>query len=620
MDRILFFVIFFFCSMFICKAQAPAIQWEKTFGSTYDEQATCTQQTTDGGYIVAGYADRTSDDVTGNHGGYDFWVVKLSATGTLQWQQSYGGGSDDIAYCIQQTTDGGYIVSGSTVSNDGQVTGLHVSLGNPLWGDYWVIKIDNVGALQWQRTLGGTGFDEAHSIAQTADGGYIVAGVTNSGDGDFVNGGNIVKLSSTGAIQWNSYQGGSFNYSVKQTSDGGYIVAGTILSQFSVLKLDSLGAHQWWKFYGGSGYDQANSAMQTTDGGYIVAGYTQSADGDVTGFNGGQSDGWIIKLDSLGNLQWQKTVGGSFEDEVNSIKQTAEGGYVVAGVTNSNDKDVSGLHGVAGGTYANGDVTDYWVVKINSVGTIEWQKPMGSSYVDVAKSIEPTTDGGYIVAGSTATTIVNDGDVTNFYLDVSLPNASGYDYWIVKLAPDPIVLVLLLENFTAYNEANAVNVVWQVATDTNVKKYEIERSSDGVNFTAIGELAATNAGNYIFTDNDPLKGNNFYRLVIINDDGTKSYSNVAEVTETISSSPNASFYPNPVVDHSVTVNVSKINKGTYQLLLFNSAGQNVYSTTINYVSGNLTQLINLPQNIATGIYTIQLKNGGSIINGSLLVK
>jgi hypothetical protein len=620
MNRILLFVILFFCSVCICKAQAPAIQWEKTFGSIYDEQATCTQQTTDGGYIVAGYANRTSDDVTGNHGGYDFWVVKLSVTGTLQWQQCYGGSSDDMAYCIQQTADGGYIVSGSTVSTDGQVTGLHPSPGNPLWGDYWIIKIDNNGALQWQRTLGGTGFDEAHSIVQTTDGGYIVSGVTNSGDGDFVNGGNIVKLSSTGAIQWNSYQGGSFNYSVKQTTDGGYIVAGTILNQFSVLKLDSSGAHQWWKFYGGSGYDQANSAMQTTDGGYILAGYTQSADGDVTGFNGGISDGWIIKLDSAGNLQWQKTVGGSFEDEANSIKQTAEGGYIVAGVTNSNDKDVSGLHGVAGGTYANGATTDYWVVKISNTGTIEWQKPMGSSYVDVATSIEPTTDGGYIVAGSTANNIVNDGDVTGFHLNISLPNASGFDYWIVKLAPDPIVLTLSVENFTASKEANAVNVVWQMAAETSIKKYEIERSRDGNNFTTIGELAAIDtSGNYTYPDNNPLKGNSFYRLVIVSNDGTKNYSNIIEVTE-IASSENVNFYPNPVVNHSVTVDLSNISKGVYQLMIFNNLGQDVYNTIINYVSGDLTQLINLPQTITTGIYTIQLKKGSSIFNGSLLVK
>jgi hypothetical protein len=435
----LFFLLLI--SFSFSKAQTPSIQWEKTFGSTYDEQATCTQQTKDGGFIVAGYANRSSGDVTGNFGGYDFWVVKLSSAGILQWEKSYGGSSDDMAYCIQQTTDGGYVVSGSTVSNDGQVTGLHASPGNPLWGDYWVIKIDSAGALQWQKTLGGSGFDEAHSITQTSDGGYVVLGVTNSGDGDFTNGGNIVKLSSTGVIQWNSYQGGTYNYSVKQTTDGGYIVAGTILSQFSVLKLDSLGGHQWWKFYGGSGFDEANSALQTSDGGYVIAGYTQSSDGDVTGFHGGVADVWVIKVDSSGDLQWQKTLGGSYDDEANSIKQTADGGYVIAGVTNSNDGDVSGFHGVGGASGNSGSTTDYWTVKINSTGTLEWQKCMGSSYIDKANSIAQTKDGGYIVAGSTVNNVANDGDVTGFHVETTNPNASGFDYWIVKLAPETVTSI-----------------------------------------------------------------------------------------------------------------------------------------------------------------------------------
>jgi len=431
-------LLFFFAliSFESVRAQTPSIQWEKTFGTSNDEQATCTQQTVDGGYIVVGSARYTNNGVAGNHGGYDFWVLKLSSSGTSQWQQCYGGSSDDMAYCVQQTTDGGYIVSGSTVSSDGQVTGLHPSPGNPLWGDYWIVKIDSAGILQWQKTLGGSGFDEAHSITQTTDGGYVVLGVTNSGDGDFVNGGNIIKLSSTGVIEWNSYQGGVNNYSVKPTTDGGYIVAGTILNQFSVLKLDSLGSHQWWKFYGGGGFDQANSAMQTADGGYIVAGYIQSNDGDVTGSHGGTADAWVIKLDSSGNLQWQKALGGSYDDEANSIKQTIDGGYIIACVTNSDDGDVNGLHGVAGAGGNGGSVYDYWVVKINSAGIIEWQKPMGGSYIDKANSIAPTTDGGYIVAGATVNNVVNDGDVTGFHVETTNPNVSGYDYWIVKLAPE----------------------------------------------------------------------------------------------------------------------------------------------------------------------------------------
>ncbi|MBI3520172.1 MAG: T9SS type A sorting domain-containing protein [Bacteroidetes bacterium] len=502
--------LFFLAVIFfgITNAQAPAIQWKKTFGSSYTEIATSTQQTTDGGYIVAGYANWNSGDVTGNNGGSDFWVVKLSAAGAIQWQKCYGGSRDDMAYCIQQTSDGGYIMAGSTVSIDGQVTGLHPSQGNPLWGDYWVVKIDNSGTLQWQKTLGGTGFDIARSITQTADGGYVVLGETNSGDGDFVNGGNIIKLSSTGAIKWNSYQGGVYNYSVKPTSDGGYIVAGTILNQFSVLKLDSLGVHQWWKFYGGSGWDVANSALQTKDGGYIVAGYTQSNDGDVTGFHGGIADAWLLKLDSLGELQWQKTLGGTYDDEANYIKQTTDGGYIIACVSNSNDGDVSGLHGTAGASDNGGAVTDYWVVKTNSSGNIQWQKSMGSSYIEKASCIQQTTDGGYIVAGSTVNHVVNDGDVTGFHVETTNPNVSGYDYWVVKLAPQTVTSVKditrnntitifpnpasnsiyingLTNKTNTIQLINALGIVITNWTNTPAKEFDISHLSDGIYFLVV---------------------------------------------------------------------------------------------------------------------------------------
>ena len=430
-------------------AQAPAIQWQKCFGGIGFDEAYSIVQTTDGGYVVAGSTNLNGGDVTGNHGLTDFWVVKVSSIGILQWKKCYGGSADDKAYCIQQTTDGGYIVAGSTVSTDGDVTGLHLNSFNPLWGDYWVIKIDSIGTLQWQKTIGGTSADQAHSIIQTTDGGYIVVGESyadHSWDGDFVNAANIVKLSSTGAIEWVTY-GGDYNYSVKQTTDGGYIVVGWLTGKFNVLKLDSMGVQQWQKFYGGSaGSDFAKSVIQTSDGGYMVAGYTQSSDGNVTGFHGGTNDAWLVKLDSAGNLQWQKTLGGSYNDEAYSIQQTADDGYIIAGQTNSNDGDVNGLHGAAGAINCCAPITDYWVVKITNAGVIQWQKTMGGSYIDTATSIIKTSDGGYVVAGHTANNIVNSGDVTGFHLNTSVPNASGYDYWIVKLAPDALGIAAFASN------------------------------------------------------------------------------------------------------------------------------------------------------------------------------
>jgi len=358
--------------------------------------------------------------VSGNHGDgdADFWVVKLSSTGSLQWQKCLGGSRDDSAHSIQQTSDGGYIVAGFTDSNDGDVSGNHGG-----W-DVWVVKLNSTGSLQWQKCLGGSDWDYAHSIQQTSDGGYIVAGWTWSNDGD-VSGNHggldvwVVKLSSTGTLQWQKCLGGSGwdgASHAQQTSDGGYIVSmsndGDVSGyDFWVVKLSSTGSLQWQKCLGGSGWDYARSIQQTSDGGYIVAGHTESNDGDVSGNHGGL-DVWVVKLSSTGSLQWQKCFGGSGWDGAHSIQQTSDGGYIVAGHTESNDGDVSGNHGG----------WDVWVVKLNSTGSLQWQKCLGGSDFDYAYSIQQTSDGGYIVAGGTYS---NDGDVSG--------NHGDMDFWVVKL-------------------------------------------------------------------------------------------------------------------------------------------------------------------------------------------
>lgn len=493
------FTLFFLTliSLTYVNAQAPAIQWSKTYGGSGFEEAQAILQTIDGGYIVAGYTNLNSGDVTDNHSNSvtDFWVVKLSATGTIQWKNCYGGTADDRAYCIQQTTDGGYVIAGSSVSTDGDVTGVHINQFNVLWGDYWVIKISSTGSLQWQKTIGGTSLDVAQSIIQTTDGGYIVVGESYaefSYDGDFVNGATIVKLTSTGTIEWVTY-GGNYNYDVKQTPDGGYVVAGYLGGKFYILKLNSLGATEWQKFYGGSSSsDFAYSIVLTTDGGYMVAGCIRSSDGDVTGYHGGATDAWLLKLDSSGDLQWQKTLGGSYDDQANCVLQTADGGYIMAGQTNSNDGDVNGLHGVVGATSCCEPITDYWVVKITNAGMIQWQKTMGANYIDKATSIIKTTDGGYAIAGHVALQVVNNGDVTGFHLNTSIPNASGFDYWVVKLAPEILSVSNNLNNnlITVYPNptSNLIHISGLTTTECNIK--------------IINELGNTVANYYNTTNRD----------------------------------------------------------------------------------------------------------------------
>ncbi len=405
-------------------AQAPAIQWQQSLGGTDFDKPYSIIQTTDGGYALAGSSRSNDGDVTGNHGNGDYWIVKLSNAGVIQWQNSLGGTDIDGANSIIQTTDGGYAVAGSSRSNDGDVTGNHGDY------DYWIVKLSSMGAIQWQQSLGGTDIDQANSIIQTTDGGYAVAGDSYSNDGDVTgNHGDYdywaVKLSSTGAIQWQQSLGGTDidkPHSIIQTTDGGYAIAGFSRSNdgdvtgshgndYWIVKLSDTGAIQWQQSLGGTDIDGANSIIQTTDGGYAVAGDSYSNDGDVTG-NHGDYDYWIVKLSSMGAIQWQQSLGGISDDEANSIIQTTDGGYAVAGDSYSNDGDVTGNHG----DY------DYWIVKLSSTGAIQWQQSLGGTGDDEANSIIQTTDGGYAIAGWSGS---NDGDVTG--------NHGNQDYWIVKL-------------------------------------------------------------------------------------------------------------------------------------------------------------------------------------------
>jgi hypothetical protein len=348
------------------------IQWQKCLGGSDNDYAYSIQQTTDSGYIVAGYSYSNDGDVTGHHGTYyspDYWIVKLNKHGNIQWQKSLGGSYIDQAYSIQQTRDSGYIVAGYSYSNDGDVSGNHG------YADDWIVKLNKNGNIQWQKCLGGSRGDVASSIQQTTDSGYIIAGYSSSHDGDVTGKHGavdywILKLNKNGNIQWQKCLGGSAGdhaYSIQQTTDSGYIVAGWSESRnvdvknnhggtdYWIVKLNKNGNIQWQKCLGGGFADAAASIQQTTDGGYIVAGYSKSKDGDVSGKHGSY-DYWIVKLDKQGNIQWQKCLGGHSADYAYSIQRTTDSGYIVAGYSESNNGDVRNNHGG----------TDYWIVKLSA--------------------------------------------------------------------------------------------------------------------------------------------------------------------------------------------------------------------------------------------------------------
>jgi hypothetical protein len=418
------------------QGQAPAIQWQKGPGGSNNDEATCMVQTSDGGYIMAGSTLSTNGYVFTNKGDWDYWVVKYNKAGGYEWLTTYGGSSIDRATSIQQTTDNGYIVAGYSLSKSGDVTNNY----NGSF-DFWIVKLNSVGAIQWQKNLGGDFNDIPYCIRLTSDGGYIIAGETASNNRD-VSGNHgsldawIVKLSSTGVIQWQKCLGGSGGenaYFIQQTTDGGYIFTGTTSSNdydvsgyhggydYWVVKLNSTGSIQWQKCFGGSWEDRAYSIEQTKDGGYIVAGKAASIDGDLT--NEGidyREEYWILKLNSSGNIQWQKTFGGNDIDIATCVRQTPDGGYVVAGISYSKNKDLTGHYGTAA-------YSDAYIIKLDDFGNKIWQKSYGGSNDDMVLSIVPTSDGGYTMAGYTSS---NDFDVVR--------TGFGYytDFWIVKLTPE----------------------------------------------------------------------------------------------------------------------------------------------------------------------------------------
>jgi hypothetical protein len=322
------------------------VQWQKTYGGTDIDAPWSVQQTSDNGYIVAGYTDSFGA------GNADIWLLKLDSSGIVQWQKTYGGIADDYAFSVQQTSDNGYIVAGSTYS---------FGAGND---DIWLLKLDSSGIVQWQKTYGGTSTQYALSVQQTSDDGHIIAGCTYSVGTDSRDMW-LLKLDSSGIIQWQKTYGGTdwdIAYSVEQTSDNGYIVAGDTdsfgagLRDMWLLKLDSSGIVQWQKTYGGTDIDAPWSVQQTSDNGYIIAGNTFS-------FGAGGNDGWLLKLDSSGNVQWQKTYGGTDWDHAWSVRHTSDNGYIVAGYTD----------------FFGTDNKDIWLLKLDSSGNIPDCNIIGSS-------------------------------------------------------------------------------------------------------------------------------------------------------------------------------------------------------------------------------------------------
>ncbi len=420
--------------MLTVNRQVYSTGWQTALGGSKSGWANAIARTSDGGYWVAGYDAGNGGDIPVNHGGSDMVIAKFDAGGNNILVGDLGGSGDDIAYGVAATSDGGCIVVGSTTSNDIMVSSNHGG------ADCWVVRFDRQGNLLWKETLGGSLNDAGNSVLVTSDG-YIIAGYTYSNNGDIktnYGGGDawVVKLDVDGKIQWSKTYGGSSNdmaNAITATADGGYVVAGWTNSDPStgnvqginkgktdvwVLKLDASGGIIWQQRFGGSDYDGATSIVATNDG-YTVAGYTFSGvsgvDGDVES-NAGGSDAWVINLALNGVKQWAKTYGTAKNDWAYGLVATDGGGYVLAGYTYSTPI---------------GAGCDLWVWELNNSRNVLWQNTYGGmGYNSGDKGgIVSSGDGGYVVATGTNSI---DGDLTGVRNPAN-GRPTYADWWITRL-------------------------------------------------------------------------------------------------------------------------------------------------------------------------------------------
>lgn len=399
-------------------SNAGIVQSISTFGGSKNDSAQDVISTSDGGYAVLGFTQSMDGDVSGKlNESFDYWVLKFNAAHEIEWNKTYGGTEDDKGNSIIETLDGGYAILGSSFSDNGDVS------GNQGQNDYWLAKLDASGTLLWQKSFGYQGADSGISVIQTNDLGYLVTGVLDvtesNGQGNTTRtmhaGGDYwaLKLDASGTIEWSKYYGGLFTDTpggVVQTEDNGFIIAGTSDSMdtdisnnigdydFWVIRISSTGALVWERSFGGEEIDEAWAIVKSNDGNYIIAGNTLSSTVNVS-YNNGAVDLWLIKISPDGDLLWEKTIGGTSFDVSRCVKTAQDGGFLLAGSSRSSDGDVA----------VNKGQNDAWALKVDSNGTLEWETTVGGTNIDFAYGITELDNKEIVVVGNTYS---NDLDIT----------------------------------------------------------------------------------------------------------------------------------------------------------------------------------------------------------------
>ena len=388
--------------------QSQNILWEKSYGGKHADYLFDVQPTADYGFILAGssLSDKSGTKEDNNQGDLDYWVWKMDENGKPDWQKNLGGSGFDLLKSIRGTKDGGFILAGTSNSD----VGFHKKDSCKGNTDFWVFKLNAKGDEQWQRTIGGSGQEELLTAFQTTDGGYILGGSSSS---------DVTIL----PTNKNTLTSTKKDLSSKSESSRGNM-------DYWIVKLNSQGEVLWQKTYGGKYADELRSMEQTKDGGYILGGYSNSPQsGDKTEPSIGVGDYWVVKIDNLGSIEWQRTYGGNGDNQLYVIHQTNDEGYLIGGNSNSTNSLT-----YKGGTVSNG--TDFWLLKIDSKGNEQWSQTYDYGKVDILTSLVENKDHTFLIGGYSQNDSANEGEIIlkkqdkgiNDYIALKV-DATGQEIW-----------------------------------------------------------------------------------------------------------------------------------------------------------------------------------------------